>query len=70
MKRVKRVKLTLTKQRVMGRRRRHWSGSQGHHVMLDPRHVARDSIEGLGGLALSLLAIEGRPKAVASGAGE
>jgi hypothetical protein len=54
----------------MGRGRRHWSGSRGHHVMLHPRHDALDLIEGLGGLALSLSAVEGRPKAGASGAGE
>jgi hypothetical protein len=67
---MKRVKLTLTERRVMGRRRRHWSRSRGHHVTLHPRHDALDSFEGLGGLALSLSAVEGRLKAGASGAGE
>jgi hypothetical protein len=67
---MKRAKLTLTERRVMGRGRRHWSGSRGHHVMLHPRHDALDMIEGLGGLALSFSAVKGRPKAVASGAGE
>jgi hypothetical protein len=66
---MKRVKLTWIEGRVMGRGRRHWSRNRGHHVTLHPRHDALDSIEGLRGLALSLLAVDGRPKAGASGAG-
>jgi hypothetical protein len=67
---MKRAKLTLSERRVMGRGRRHWSGSRGHHVTLHPRHDTLDSIEGLEGLALSLSAVKGRPKAIALGAGE
>jgi hypothetical protein len=66
---MKRVKLTQIERRVMGRGRRRWSGSRGYHVTLHPRHDALDSFEGLRGLALSLSAVEGRPKAGASGAG-
>jgi hypothetical protein len=67
---MKRVKLTRTERRVMGHGRHHWSRSRGHHVTLHPRHDTLDPFEGLGGLDLSLLAVEGRPKAGASGAGE
>jgi hypothetical protein len=66
---MKLVKLTRIERRVMGRGRRHWNGSRGHHVTLHPRHDALDLIKGLRGLALSLSAVEGRPKAGASGAG-
>jgi hypothetical protein len=66
---MKRVKLTRIELRVMGRGRRHWSGSRGHHVTLHPCHDALNSIEGLGGLALFLSAVKGCPKAGALGAG-
>jgi hypothetical protein len=38
-------------------------------VTLHPRHDALDSFEGVRGLALSLSAVEGRPKAITPGVG-
>jgi hypothetical protein len=53
----------------MGRGRRRWRRSRGRKVTLHPRHDALDSIDGARGMALSLSAVEGSPKAVAPGVG-
>jgi hypothetical protein len=53
----------------MLRRRRHGSGRRSLQVALHPRHNALDAKKGWCGLALSLSALKGRPKAIASDVG-